>query len=1244
VPDPKSLPIQLTILRQGELNIIDLAAVGSLSPRSETRVDDAFLRDLAAEMRHLGRVSGTHAPGLDLERVGRLIYSHLLTEPARARLESAEPTDLHLRLDEQLVDVPWELCHDGRDFLAMRHRVGRQVITNQPIPAPRLAPSPHEDLRVLLVADPTETLPKAGDEVEQLCALLDTIPRVDVTLLAGKTVRRLPLLAALQAHDVVHFAGHSHYDAETPSRSGWRLADGILTAGELSKLHPPPLLVFSNSCEAGATAEWEGGRRYEGHAFGIGSAFLLAGVRNYVGTFWVVHDEESVQFATSYYGALAAGASLGAALLRARHAVARERGRQGLTWASYLLYGDPTFAPVPAERAALAAAPATVADRGPIIGQTAYRFEVRLPGAAAESAPPSVDRVAGPDALVVGRTVERERLERALEAARRGERGVVFVSGPPGIGKTTLVDAFLDQVRGGDARIGHGQAVEQYGAGEPYLPVVEAWGRLGRGLVDPLRRHAPTWLAQLPSLLEPAESEALQRRAQGVTRERMLREMAELVEAVTADRPLVLALEDLHWSDPSTLELVTYLAQRREVARLLVLATYRPADLMRGDHPLRAVVQELVARGRAQEIQLAPLAETEVRAYLHGRLGAGPLDEGVVQHIHQRTEGHPLFLANVVDFALDQGLLIEGAGGWRLRGGPEALAAVPESLRRMIDRQIETLAPEDRLALEAASVAGSAFEVAAVAAALDADLSALDDRFEGLAWRGQFVRAAGLAEWPDGTVGGRYHFIHALYQNVLYERVAEARRVRLHRRIGERKEAAYGARASDIAGELAAHFAAARDARRAVANHILAGDTAVRRHADREAVEHFTHAERHLAGLAPGPERTQTELGLLVKLATPLMSTKGYAAREVAQVFERAHGLSRQVAGGAHRFPLLRGMVSFYQVRAEHHRAKTVGEELLALCERSDDRLARVQAEYGHGVTLYDMCELDAAEAHLKRALELYRPITHASHVSIYGGYDPGAACTSWLGWIHWTRGAPDRAAKAVDEGLALAMRLGHPFTITFAHIAAAIVRLNRSEVKSASEHVEAAYATAREEAFAYHLGLAAALRGWACLVQGRPVEALAHLEEGLAAHQATGAGVGRPGFFIVVGHAKAMLGRLDEGIAAIDEGIAEAEATHQRLHLAPLYRVRGTLVLFGGDDPERMAEAERCFVRALEVARQIGARMPELQAGTSLASLWLRQGRSAEARALLAPLRAAFTEGLELSDLRAATAVLDAC
>lgn len=356
-------PIRLTILRKGDTNIIDLAEVGSLIPRSETQVDGAFLRDLAAEVMHLvtpgyGRGESQDMQGNlvrepdavvhDLQRVGGLIFSHLLTEPARKRLRTADPCDLYLRLDEQLIHVPWELCYDGDDFLITKFRVGRQVITGYPIPGTGAAREVIGSLKVLLIADPTESLSQASDEADRLCALLDRISGVDITLLGGKGVRKVPLLAALQAHDIVHFAGHSYYDPDSPSKSGWRLHEGVLTAGELSKLSRPPLLVFSNSCQAGTTAGWEGGYRYEGQAFGIGSAFLLAGVRNYVGTFWVVHDEESVLFAAAFYRSVVSGLSLGEALFQARQEVIRQRGRAGLTWASYMLYGDPAFTPLPA--------------------------------------------------------------------------------------------------------------------------------------------------------------------------------------------------------------------------------------------------------------------------------------------------------------------------------------------------------------------------------------------------------------------------------------------------------------------------------------------------------------------------------------------------------------------------------------------------------------------------------------------------------------------------------------------------------------------------------------------------------------------------------------------------------------------------------------------------------------------------------------------------------------------------------
>jgi tetratricopeptide (TPR) repeat protein len=354
--------IRLTILRKGDINIVDLDGVDSLIPRSETQVDTAFLQELAAEVMHLAapgyarraeesapgsRVAEPALAGKNLQRIGGLTFSHLLTEPARKRLRMAEPCDLYLRLDEQLIHIPWELCYDGKDFLATKFRVGRQVITGQPIPTAAARPETAPSLRVLLIADPTESLPEAGTEAELLSSLLDNVPGVEVTLIGGRGARKVPLLTALQDHTVVHFAGHSYYDPENPSRSGWRLYESVLTAGELSKLTSPPLLVFSNSCQAGATSEWGGGYRYEGQAFGIGSAFLVAGVRNYLGTFWVVHDEESVLFAAAFYEGLVSGLSLGEALLHARHKVIRQRGWASLTWASYMLYGDPAFTLLP---------------------------------------------------------------------------------------------------------------------------------------------------------------------------------------------------------------------------------------------------------------------------------------------------------------------------------------------------------------------------------------------------------------------------------------------------------------------------------------------------------------------------------------------------------------------------------------------------------------------------------------------------------------------------------------------------------------------------------------------------------------------------------------------------------------------------------------------------------------------------------------------------------------------------------
>ncbi len=230
--------------------------------------------------------------------------------------------------------------------------------------------------------------------------------------------------------------------------------------------------------------------------------------------------------------------------------------------------------------------------------------------------------------FVVGRAAEIGYLEQCLTDRSRGERQIVFVSGEPGIGKTTIVESFLESLRTRtDLRIGHGQCIEQYGAGEAYLPLLEVGTRLCQGpegeqAIALLRQYAPTWLVQLPGAVTDAEGELLQRRVQGATRERMLREAAEVVARFTQERGYVFVLEDLHWSDVSTLQWLSYIAQRQEAAKLLIIGTYRPQDVLISGHPLRGVVQDLTARNRCEELRVAPLSEQSVSEYLTGRFGS----------------------------------------------------------------------------------------------------------------------------------------------------------------------------------------------------------------------------------------------------------------------------------------------------------------------------------------------------------------------------------------------------------------------------------------------------------------------------------------------------------------------------------------------------------------------------------------------------------------------------------------------
>ena len=366
------------------------------------------------------------------------------------------------------------------------------------------------------------------------------------------------------------------------------------------------------------------------------------------------------------------------------------------------------------------------------MGRQGYRFLGGRDG----NSPERLD--AGP---VVGREAEVAQLQQWYRRALAGERQLVFLSGEVGIGKTTVVELFLASLIGSQARISRGQCVEQYGAGEPYLPILEALGHLGQAprgerVVAALRRYAPMWLVQLTGLVPEAEWEPLRSRVWGMTRLRMLRELADVMAMLTAEMPLVMVLENLHWSDPATIDLLSYLAQRREPVRLPVLVTYRPEDAALSDHPVRGLVQELYERGLCTEVRLQELTAADVTAYVAGQLG-GAVAPALAARLYQRTEGHALFLVNMLEHLKHQGLLVRTGAEWTLRvDGMTTAIGLPARLQQLVTRRIEALPEPAQRVLEAAAVAGQAFPVATVAAGLPWPIARIDRVCETVAAQG----------------------------------------------------------------------------------------------------------------------------------------------------------------------------------------------------------------------------------------------------------------------------------------------------------------------------------------------------------------------------------------------------------------------------------------------------------------------------------------------------------------------------
>jgi DNA-binding winged helix-turn-helix (wHTH) protein/tetratricopeptide (TPR) repeat protein len=862
------------------------------------------------------------------------------------------------------------------------------------------------------------------------------------------------------------------------------------------------------------------------------------------------------------------------------------------------------------------------------VGRDGYRFigAGTMPPPAIPSAPATVA-----SAAIVGRESPLAKLHAGLMRASAGERAIVFVTGEAGIGKTTVLDRFLEEVAtAGDVCIARGQCLEQYGEGEAYLPVLEALGALARqsrggALRDTLARHAPTWVSQLPALDPDPPAQTRRDGAVAPMPARMLREMADALEMFTRERTLLLVLEDLQWADPSTVDLIASLARRRQPARLLVLGSLRPLERTSAQ-PLRAVLHDLLAKGLCEEIAVGALSRDDIASYVGARFGGAPPSalRRLAKRVHERTEGNALFMVNMINDLVAAGLLAWRDGRWQVEGSVETAAdRIPAGLQELIGRGMLGLPPPVRQVLEAASVAGDEFAVAAVAAALQTDAAAIEEVCAELAAQGTLLVDAGVAEWPDASVSGRYRFRHALYRRVLYEGIPAARRVQLHRAIGEREEAGFGGRAGAHAAELAMHFGCGRDYPRALHFHELAAAAALDRHAAHEAVLHYGAAAEALANLPATPAHASRELELVVARATLLMAIQGYAAPETEQAFARARALCDALPPSPALYPVLRGLISYHQVRAELGEAHGLGDQLLRhAAERPDDATLRVQAHYAQGVTAFHRGALADARTHFEAALRDYDPAAHRQHILAYGSYDPGVACSIWMAWTGILQGELEEAEVRDREGLALAEVHGDVFSLAWAHYAQSVSRQLVGDWPASGRAAAEAARLAEEHGFPYVLGMATVNRGWVMIMLGDLHVGIATLRDGVAQVDRTGTALVRPLYLGMLGASHIIEGDRATGLARLDEGLAEIERTGERVHECALLMAKAN-VLSAGEGTGRAARGgpatiEDCLRRALAVADELGAHLLALRAALRLAAYCRERGRAGEARTVL--------------------------
>jgi predicted ATPase/class 3 adenylate cyclase len=838
---------------------------------------------------------------------------------------------------------------------------------------------------------------------------------------------------------------------------------------------------------------------------------------------------------------------------------------------------------------------------------------------------------------LVGRDEEIGLLRRRWAQSQEGLGQVVLITGEAGIGKSSLVQVIRAQVaQEGLPRITlrcspyhthsalyplithlhHLLQVEREEAPDVKLAKLE---RVLQPATLPLAEVVPLLAALLAIAIPEGRYPALDLSPQQ-QRQYTLEALQAWLLAEADRQPLLVLWEDLHWADPTTLELLGLFVEQAPTAAMLHVLTFRPE-----------FVPPWPPRSHLTPLTLNRLERPQVEA-LVTRLAKGKtLPPEVMAYIVAKTDGVPLYVEELTKTLLESALLQEDTARYTLTG-PLTSVAIPATLQETLMARLDRL-PTVREVAQLGAVLGREFAYEMLQALAAIEEPTLQDgltqlvRTELLYQRGRPPRA-------------RYIFKHALVHEAAYQSLLRRTRQHYHQQVAHLMEARYADLVETEPELVAHHYTEAGCPAQAIPYWQRAGQQALQRSANLEAVQHLTTALELLATLPETPARAQQELDLQLALGPALMVTRGYAAPEMEQTYARARALCQQVGDTPQRFPTLQGLWRFYHARGALPTARELGEQLVRLAERAADPTRRLEAHAALGHTLYFLGDYAVARTHCEQGIALSDPTTQRAQ-ALRQGEALGVRCLATAACTLWCLGYPAQAVRRSQEALTLAQALAHPFSLGVAQMWAAYLHYHLREAAVVQAQAEPLLALATAQRFPLLVGFGTCWRGWALAMQGESEAGLAQLRQGLAAVVTLAQEVARPRYLLLLAEASGHAGQAEEGLCLLAEAVAVLEANGQGDLLAEAYRLQGVLLL--RQAVPDAAQAEACFQQALTIARQQQARSWELRAAVSLARLWQQQGKRQDAHGLLASVYGWFTEGFDTADLQEAKAVLEA-